>query len=142
VTARFLRRDARVREDAQRFFGLVLRDEVELHVLARRDVTAFTGGEFLRDIGEREKLCRRRDATGQLRAHHHHAFLPLAIDAVEQAERPPLVGRQLAALERFETLNEQIDVLVTSKAESTERNMCWGFRDTHEILAASWLVLA
>src|SRR5262249_33253012 len=82
---------------------------VELHVLARRDVT-LAAGESLGDVGERLELLGRDEAAGQLRADHHHAVLALAVDAVEQTERAPVVGRQLAALEGLEPLDEQIDV--------------------------------
>jgi hypothetical protein len=131
VTARFFRRDARVGEDAQRGLGVLELDEVVLHVLARRDV-ALAAAESFGDLGERFELCRRGDAAGDLRADHLKAVLPLAVDAVEQAERSPIVARQLAALECFEALDEQIDIFVPGKAETANGRRCC-FSNTHTI---------
>jgi len=58
--------------------------------------------------------------AGELRADHHHAVLALAVDPVQEAKRAPVVGRQLAALERFEALDEQIDVFMAGEAEAAD----------------------
>ena len=67
-------------------------------------------------VGERVELGRGRDAAGQLGPDHHDPVLALAVDAVDQAERAPVVGRQVAALERLEALDEEIDVGLPGEA--------------------------
>src|SRR5690606_31764540 len=63
--------------------------------------------------------------AGQLRPDHHLAVLALAVHAVQQAERAPVVGGQLAALERLEARDEQIDVGLAGEPEAAG----WGVRD-------------
>ena len=54
---------------------------------------------------------RGEDALRNLDAQHLHvAGLPLAVGAPDEAEHPPLIGRQLAALELLERGDELVDV--------------------------------
>ena len=84
--------------------------EVKLDVLPRRDV-AEAPRILLADVGERAELIGCQDALRDLDAQHLRVGgLPLAVGAAHQAERAPLVGRQLAALVALERRDELVDI--------------------------------
>ena len=88
VAAGFARGQADRREEAQDLGRLLELDEVELHVLAGREVTppARVG---LRDVGARLELLGREAPVRHLDAEHLVvAALALAVDALVQAEDP------------------------------------------------------
>src|SRR5262249_24535544 len=93
---------------------------------------------LLGDVGDRLKLRRGEEAAGQLGADHHHAVLALAVDAVEQAEAAPLVGRQLAALVGLQALDEQIDVGLAGKPQAARGDGGRDIDDAHSDLSAGW----
>ena len=63
--------------------------------------------------------ARVEDALRNLDAQHLHvAGLPLAVGAAHQPEHPPLVGRQLAALESLERGDELVDVRLAGKRQA------------------------
>src|SRR6185436_11269531 len=133
VAARLAGRDPGLGEPVERLLDVGRGHEVELHVLARRDV-ALAAGEPLGDVGERLELRGRDDAAGELGADHHQAVLALAVDAVQEAERAPVVGGQLAALERLEALDEQVDVGAAGEPEPAGRDVR-DIDDAHEDLS-------
>ena len=118
VAAGLARGQARLGEDTQGVVGLREVHEVELDILARRDVAA-TGGQPLGDVRQRSELRRREDTLGDLDADHHRvALLALAVDAVHQAELFPRVGGDLTALELAEHRYERIQVLLVGEPET------------------------
>ena len=91
---------------------------MELDVLARGDVPE-PARELLADVGERLELRRGQHALRNLDAQHLHvAGLPLAVGASDKAEHPPLIGRQLAALEFVERRDELIDICFGRKRKA------------------------
>ena len=123
VAARLAGGESGIGEHSQRIVGFRQVHEVELHVLPRGDVPA-ADGVPLRDVSQRAQLRRREDALGDLDAHHHRvAFLPLAVDAVHQAELLPRIGGDLAALELAQHGDERVQILLVGEAEAggTER---------------------
>ena len=110
VAARLARGHSRGGELAHRVRHLLERHEVELEVLARRDV-AEPARVPLGDVGDHLELARRQDALRDLRAQHGHAaVLALAVRAAKQPERAPRVGVDLAPLEATEHVDELVDV--------------------------------
>ena len=93
-------------------------DEVELDVLARGDV-AEAAREPLAHFGQRLELWCGQDTLRNLDAQHLHvAGLPLAVGAADEPEHPPLIGRQLAALELLERGDELVDVGLAREREA------------------------
>ena len=91
---------------------------MELDVLPRGDV-AEAAREPLADLGQRLELRRGEDALRNLDAQHLHvAGLPLAVRAADEAEHPPLIGGQLAALELLERGDELVDVGLAREGEA------------------------
>ena len=91
---------------------------MKLDVLPRRDVPE-AAREPLADFGERLELRRGEHALRNLDAQHLHvAGLPLAVRAPDEAEHPPLIGRQLAALEFFERGDKLVDVCLAREREA------------------------
>ena len=89
-------------EVPHRRLGIVQRHEVELHVLAGRDVTE-AARMPLGDVRQRVELRGVEDALRNLDPQHLRiGVLPLPVGAAQQPERAPLVRRDLAALEPIE----------------------------------------
>jgi hypothetical protein len=84
-------------------------DEVQLHVLPRRDV-AEPARVLRRDAGDRAQLRRGQDALRDLDPQHLHAVLPLTVCAAQQTEPSPLERCDLAALVLAQHVDELIDV--------------------------------
>ena len=102
-------REPGVRQPPHRELHLVQLHEVELHVLARGDVAEAARPAF-GDVGQGAELGDVQDALRDLDADHLHVALALAVRAAHQAERAPLVGRQLAALVALERGHELLDL--------------------------------
>ena len=110
VAAGFARRQAGRREIAHRQLDVVQLDEVELDVLPRGDV-AELARVLLPRRRQRVELGAVENALRNLHPQHRRVVgLPLTVGAAHQAERPPLVGRDLAALVLFERRHELVDV--------------------------------
>ena len=110
VAARLARRQPGVGEAAHRGLDVVQLDEVELHVLPRRDV-AEAARVALADVGQRVELIAGQDALRDLHPQHLRVLgLTLAVGAAHQPERAPLIGRHLAALVALERRHELVDV--------------------------------
>ena len=83
---------------------------MELEVLPRRDV-AEAARPPLGHVGQGIELRHVEDALRDLDADHLRVGrLPLAIGAAHQPVRPPLVRRELAALEALERAHEVVDL--------------------------------
>src|SRR5207248_5959364 len=110
IKAGFTRRQARIRKAVHEVRDTRERHEVELHVLARGDVPSSTG-ELVGDVCKRFQLSSRRYSTGDLRADHLNAGLPLAVNAVTQPERTEFVVRNCAGENLFCFCAESLDFL-------------------------------
>ncbi len=118
VAARLARRQACIGENPHRGLDVVELHEVELDILPRRDVTE-PAREPLADFGERLELRGGENTLRNLDAQHLHvARLPLAVRAPHEAEHPPLVGGQLAALEFLQRGHELVDVGLAREREA------------------------
>ena len=103
-----------VGQPPHRRLDVVQLHEMELDVLPRRDV-AEAARVPLRHVGERvELLGGRACPAGSSRAASGVVGLPLAVGAAHEAERAPVVGRDLAALEPLERRDELVDVALSS----------------------------
>ena len=110
VTARLARRHAGVRQQAHRRFHVVQLDEVQLDVLARRDVTE-PARILVGHLGECPELGAGDHPLRDLHAQHRRIVrLALAVGAAQQAEGTPLVGRDLGTLVSLEHDDELVDV--------------------------------
>ena len=110
AAAGLARREPGLGEPPHHRLDVVELQEVELDVLPRRDVPE-AARVALGDVRERLELRPVEDALRDLDPQHLRvARLPLAVRAAHQAEGPPLVGRQLAALVGVERADELVDL--------------------------------
>jgi hypothetical protein len=96
---------------------------VELHVLPRGDVTE-APRVTIGDARERLELRAGQDALRHFDAQHLRVLrLALSVGAAHEAVRPPLVGRDLAALELPQHADELVDLglLRERQARASER---------------------
>ena len=107
--------------------------EVKLHVLAGRDVPA-ARRPALRHVGERDELLGREHALRDLAADHHRPVLTLAVDAVHEAERTPDVRRDVATLERFEFIDESVELAFVGEPEPRRAERLWVVHLGHDEL--------
>ena len=104
-------------DDAHDLGGVVQVDEVELEVLARRDVAAVQAGVLLGDLGQRVHLVRGDAAVGQLDAHHLVVFLALAVDAARQAVELEVGLVLVADAELLRPLLELVDLVEVDRQD-------------------------
>ncbi len=110
AAAGLARREPGLGEPPHHRLDVVELQEVELDVLPRRDVPE-AARVALGDVRERLELRPVEDALRDLDPQHLRvARLPLAVRPAHQAEGPPLVGRQLAALVGVERADELVDL--------------------------------
>jgi hypothetical protein len=110
IPARFARRHAGLGQPAHCGLHVVQRDEVQLYVLPRGDVTE-SARMALAHLCERLELRRVEDPLRDLDAEHLVVgVLPLAVRSAQQPELAPFVRRDVAALELAEHVDELIDV--------------------------------
>ena len=126
VAARLARGHAHVGQVAHRQLRVLQQHEVVLDVLPGGDVAeaARIPG---RNVGKRAHLRPGDDPLRDLDAHHLHAVLPLAVGAAQQAETPPVVGRDLAVLVPAQRLDELVDVALPRErpAVAPDRPLCF-----------------
>ena len=109
---------------------------MELHVLTGRDVSA-AARPTLRHLGERDELFRREHALRDLGADHHRTVLALPVHSVDEAECTPRVGRNFAALERFQLLNESIQLAFVREAEPRRTERLWVVHLGHDDISCA-----
>ncbi len=115
VSTRLARGDAALVEHAHRGLGLGQLHEVKLEVLPRGDV-GVSVAPTLGHLGHRDERPGRGHALRELHADHLLALLPLSVDAAGEAVAPEVFGRDLAALEAPEGLDELVDVARVAEA--------------------------
>ncbi|SPE37158.1 hypothetical protein SBA3_260014 [Candidatus Sulfopaludibacter sp. SbA3] len=90
------------------------RHEVILDVLPRGEV-ALAAAELVGDTAELLQLWRGQQSARDLAAHHLHARLALAVDAVLQTEGTELVFRNLSVQKLLRSLAKRLDFLADGK---------------------------
>lgn len=91
---------------------------MKLDVLASRDV-AETPRVLLGYRGQGVELPRIEHPLRHLDPEHVHVtVLPLPVGAAHEAERPPLIGPDFAALKLLQRDNELVDVVLVGERES------------------------
>ena len=105
-------------QEVERGWHVGERDEMELQVLARRDVPE-AARPALGHVGERAELARIEQALRDLHPQHLHAVLALPVGAAQQPEGAPLVGGDLAALVLAEDADELVDLRRVREGEAS-----------------------
>jgi hypothetical protein len=99
-----------VRDLADQRGGVAQRHVVDLDVLPGGDVALVEGRVLLHHVGERLHLLRRDAAERQLDADHLHVGLPLAVDALLEAEADELVLGYVAGEELLRLVVEVVEL--------------------------------